>query len=403
MVHKTDRTFAGRSMSMETGRLARQAHGSALLRFGDTMVLAAVTVSDNTSSLPFFPMTVEYREKTYAAGKFPGGFIKREGRPSDDEILACRLIDRTLRPLFPDGFKNEVQVFIYVLSADQENDADVIGLTAASLALSISKVPWNGPVAGVRVGRVDGEWIINPTFAELENSDIDLIAAGDKDNLMMVEGGALELPEADISEALLQAHKAVGELAEMQGEIIAKASQPKMEWESQACPADISSRVEEVVGGRLLEAINGKDKEGRAEAVNALREEVKQLFAEEDPDSTKQVSSAFYALEKRAMRTQVIEKGERVDGRALDTVRPIACETGLLPRTHGSALFTRGQTQALVSTTLGSIKDEHVLTALTCQQKPPKVSSSTTTSHPSRRARRVPYVVSLAERLVMGR
>ncbi len=372
MVHKTNRTFAGRPLSIETGRLARQAAGSVLLQFGDTMVLAAVTVGDKPSHLPFFPMTVEYREKTYAAGKFPGGFIKREGRPSDGEILSCRLIDRTLRPLFPAGFKNEVQVFIYVLSADQENGADVIGLTAACLALSISKIPWDGPVAGVRVGRVDGKWIVNPTFADLENSDIDLVAAGDADNIMMVEGGALELAEADISEALVEAQKGIGELVEMQGEIIAKASQPVMEWESQECPADISSRVEDVVGGRLLEAINGANKEGRAEAVNALREEVKGLFAEEDPDSTKHVSAAFYALEKSAMRAQVVEKGERVDGRDLETVRPIDCETGILPRTHGSALFTRGQTQALVSITLGSIRDEQRIDSIDLPQETTK-------------------------------
>jgi polyribonucleotide nucleotidyltransferase len=345
-------------MSMETGKLARQAAGSALVQFGETMVLAAVTVSDSVSHLPFFPMTVEYREKTYAAGKFPGGFIKREGRPSDEEILAARLIDRTLRPLFPDGFKNEVQVFVYVLSADQENDADVIGLTAASLAMAVSNVPWGGPVAAVRVARVDGEWIINPTFQDLANSDLDLVAAGDADNLMMVEGGALELSEDEIAEALQAAQKAISELVSMEGEIISKAAVPKMEWRSEGTPAEISSRVEEVVGGRLAEAITGPDKSGRATAVAALRNEVVALFAEEDPEASRFVSSAFSALEKKAMRAQILERGERVDGRDLDTVRPIECETGILPRTHGSALFTRGQTQALVSTTLGSIRDE---------------------------------------------
>jgi polyribonucleotide nucleotidyltransferase len=192
MAYRIERSFAGRPYMLETGRMAKQAAGSALVRHGDTMVLAAVTVSDRQSHLPFFPLTVEYREKTYAAGKFPGGFYKREGRPSDEEILACRLIDRSIRPLFPEGFKNEVQVFLYVVSADQENDADVLGLTAASLALSVSNVPWSGPIAGVRVGRVDGEWVLNPTFAQLESSDIDMVVAGSADSLAMVEGGALE-------------------------------------------------------------------------------------------------------------------------------------------------------------------------------------------------------------------
>ena len=198
MVHEVKRTLAGRPLHMQTGRLAKQAAGSALVRFGDTVVLAAVTVSDSVSHLPFFPLTVEYREKTYAAGKFPGGFIKREGRPSEEEILAARQIDRSIRPLFPKGFQNETHVFVYVVSADQENDADTVGLIAASLALSVSCVPWNGPVAAVRMGRVDKEWIVNPVFSQLDESDVDLVVAGRKGSVMMVEGGALELSEAGL-------------------------------------------------------------------------------------------------------------------------------------------------------------------------------------------------------------
>ncbi len=198
MVTEVKRTFAGRVLHMETGRLAKQAAGSALVQFGDTVVLAAVSVSDTVSHLPFFPLTVEDREKWYAAGKFPGGFIKREGRPSDQEILAARQIDRTLRPLFPKGFKNETQVFVYVLSADQENDADTVGLTAASLALSLSKVPWDGPVAAVRMGRVDGDWVVNPTFDQLDESDLDLVVAGRRGSIMMVEGGAVGMSESDM-------------------------------------------------------------------------------------------------------------------------------------------------------------------------------------------------------------
>jgi len=358
MLHHIKRTFAGRPLQMETGRLARQAAGSALVQFGDTMVLAAITVSDSVSRLPFFPMTVEYREKTYAAGKFPGGFIKREGRPSDEEILAARLIDRTLRPLFPKGFQNEVQVFVYVVSADQENDADIVGLNAASLALSLSKVPWAGPVAGVRVGRVDGEWIVNPTFEQLEQSDLDLVAAGSADSLMMVEGGALEISEDHVSEALAVAQKANSELLGYAREIIDAASVPKMEWTPEEVPAEIVARVREVAEGRIADALKGADKAARGQAVSGLRKVVMDELADEFPDSGKQISSAFGSLEKTAMRSQVLTTGERVDGRDFVTVRPITIETGMLPRAHGSALFTRGQTQALVSTTLGSVRDE---------------------------------------------
>src|SRR6185436_17462725 len=219
MVQHLERSFAGRQLRLEAGRLAKQAAGSALIQFGETVVLAAITASDTPSTLPFFPMTVEYREKTYAAGKIPGGFLKREGRPSDDEILAARLIDRSLRPLFPEGFKKEVQIFVYVLSADQENDADVLGITAASLALARSRIPWNGPIAGVRVGRIEGKWALNPTFAQLELSDMDIVVAGHADSIMMVEGGALEIGEEDIVEALSAAQDGLRELIDAQREI----------------------------------------------------------------------------------------------------------------------------------------------------------------------------------------
>ncbi len=212
MVKTVERLFAGREYRMETGRLAKQAAGCAVVQHGDTMVLAAVLIADKETHLPFFPMIVEYREKTHAAGRIPGGFFKREGRPSSDEILAGRLIDRALRPLFPKGFKNEVQVFVYVISADQENDADVLGLTAASLALGLSKAPWDGPVAAVRVGRVDGEWVLNPTFQALESSDVDFVVAGQADSIMMVEGGALEIAEEDVTSALEFAQTGVAEL-----------------------------------------------------------------------------------------------------------------------------------------------------------------------------------------------
>src|SRR5919199_1704588 len=215
--------LAGRPLILETGRLARQAAGSALVRFGDTMVLAAVTVSPNISSLPFFPLTVEYREKTYAAGKIPGGFLKREGRPSDKEILASRLIDRSIRPLFPEGFKNEVQVFVTVLSADQENDADILGVVAASTALSLSGVPWNGPLAGVPLGRGEGDWILKPTVQALEFSTIDLVVSGSTDSIVMVEGGALEISEGEMLEALKVAQRGIRDVIKLEQQVIAKA------------------------------------------------------------------------------------------------------------------------------------------------------------------------------------
>src|SRR5438034_7443489 len=227
MVKHVERTFAGRPLKLEAGRLAKQAAGSCLLQFGETVVLATVTVSDNVSTLPFFPLSVEYREKSYAAGKIPGGFLKREGRPSDEEILSARVIDRTIRLLFPDGFKNEVQVYVYVLSADQENDADVLGVTAASAALEMSKVPRNGPLAAVRMGRVEGAWILNPTFQQLEFSDVDMVVSGSGDSSVMVEGGALELTEPETGKGRELGHRAIRELLDAAGGLVADVGQPK--------------------------------------------------------------------------------------------------------------------------------------------------------------------------------
>jgi polyribonucleotide nucleotidyltransferase len=343
---------------METGRLAKQAAGSAVVQFGETMVLAAVTVSDSESSLPFFPLTVEYREKSYAAGKIPGGFFKREGRPTEEEILAARLIDRSLRPLFPKGFKNEVQVFVYVLSADQENDADVLGITAASLALSLSRVPWNGPVAGVRVGRVEGEWVVNPTFQQLEFSDLDLVLSGHADSIAMVEGGALEIGEQDIADALAFGQQGIAEQVAMQDEIVAKLGAPKLEWTKTEPLAEVVSRVQELAKGRLEEALGLAEKTERIQALATVRQDIAEMLAEEFPESGQDIRKLLDELEASTMRQQVLEQGERVDGRDLDTVRPISCDVGLLPRAHGSALFTRGQTQGLVSTTLGTVSDE---------------------------------------------
>ncbi|HEV8305436.1 MAG TPA: polyribonucleotide nucleotidyltransferase [Gemmatimonadales bacterium] len=372
MVKHVERNFAGRTLKLEAGRLAKQAAGSCLVQYGETVVLAAVTISDNIANLPYFPLTVEYREKAYAAGKIPGGFLKREGRPSDEEILSARVIDRSIRPLFPEGFKNEIQVFIYVLSADQENDADVLGVTAASAALTMSRAPWNGPIAAVRVGRVEGAWILNPTFQQLEFSDVDLIVSGSRDSIVMVEGGALELTEAEIVKALEVGHKGIRELLDAAEELTAEMRQPKMEWTKTEPPADLVARVKALAEPRIAEALNLPEKAERAQALGALKATIQEQLAAEFPDNGKDIAHVIEEIEYETMREQVLTAGERVDGRGLDTVRSIACEVGWLPRTHGSALFTRGQTQALVSVTLGTTRDEQRIDSIDVAQETTK-------------------------------
>jgi polyribonucleotide nucleotidyltransferase len=357
MMQRVEREFAGRRLIIETGRMAKQAAGSAVVQYGDTVVLAAVSVSDSLSPLPFFPLTVEYRERSYAAGKIPGGFIKREGRPHDDEILSARIIDRSIRPLFPEGFKNEVQVFVYVLSADQENDADVPALLATSFALNSSKIPFLGPIAGARIGRLQDKWVINPTFQQLEFSDMDIIVAGSKDSIVMVEGGALEVGEDDMIEGLALAHRAIQELVAIQEELLPKVSVPKMPWEKVQHPPELVARVKELTEGKIAEAINRPEKHERIDAVELVKREVQEALTTEFPDNAKDIADLVGEQEYHALRRQVLERGERVDGRKPNEVRPISIQTGILPRAHGSALFTRGQTQALVAVTLGTQND----------------------------------------------
>src|SRR6266700_1606036 len=337
MVKHVERNFAGRTLKLEAGRLAKQAAGSCLVQFGETVVLAAVTVSDNVSTLPFFPLTVEYREKAYAAGKIPGGFLKREGRPQDEE-----------------------------------NDADVLGLTAASAALTMSQVPWNGPIAAVRVGRVEGAWILNPTFQQLEFSDVDMVVSGSKDSIVMVEGGALELTEAEIVKCLEVAHKGIRELLDAANELVADMRQPKMEWTKVEPPADLVARVKQLAEARVSEALNLPEKSERAQALAALKATIHEELAAEFAENVKDVANVIEEIEYHTMRNQVLTHGERVDGRDLDTVRPISCEVGMLPRTHGSALFTRGQTQALVSVTLGTTRDEQRIDSIDVAQETTK-------------------------------
>ena len=364
MMQRKEKTFAGRKLVFEMGRMAKQAAGSAVVQFGDTMIIAAVTVSDKESNLPFFPLTVEYKEKTYAAGKIPGGFIKREGRPHDNEILSCRIIDRSIRPLFPEGFKNEVQVFLYVISADQENDADVLGLVATSLALNASKTPFAHPIAGVRVGRIQGKWVLNPTFQQLEYSDLELIVAGSMDSIVMVEGGALEVSEADVIEALQIAHKGIKELIAMQQEMLDEQRAPKMTWTKAEPAADLVKKVKAAAEPKISAAINQKDKAARVAAVETAKKELAAALLVDFPDNGKDISAILGDVEYNTLRAQVLDTGKRVDGRAPTEVRAITIDNGLLPRAHGSSLFTRGQTQALVSTTLGTASDAQRLDSI---------------------------------------
>src|SRR5919202_4636729 len=356
-LQRLERVFAGRLLVIESGRMAKQAAGSAMVQFGETVVIAAVTVSDNVSPLPFFPLTVEYREKSYAAGKIPGGFIKGEDRPQDDEILSARIIDRSIRPLFPEGFKNEVQVFVYVISADQENDADVPALPATSFALNVSRIPFLAPIAGVRIGRLQDKWVINPTFQQLEYSDMDVIVAGSRDSIVMVEGGALEVSEEDVVDGLSIAHKAIQELVAVQEELLATTRVEKMQWVKAEHPEELVARVKELAEGKISEAINRKEKHERIDAVDLVKKEVADALTADFPDNPKDIAELVGDVEYHSLRLQVLDRQERVDGRRLDEVRPITIETSLLPRAHGSALFTRGQTQAMVAVTLGTAQD----------------------------------------------
>ena len=361
MTKRIERQFAGRTLRLEIGHMAKLAAGSCLVQYGDTVILCAATVQDNPTHLPFFPLTIEYREKSYAAGKIPGGFFKREGQPGEKEILAARLTDRPLRPLFPEGFMHETQVACFIISADQENDADVLALLGASVALNMSKVPFNTPVASVRVGRIRGNWILNPTFQQLEYSDLDIVVAGSEDAILMVEGGAVEIAEAEVLEALKAAHGGIRELIGIQKELLEGHTVPDMPWTPIKPDEQLASRVEALAESRVAEALALPDKLERQLAMAAVREDVMNTLLQEEEgwrEHEGQVGTVLRSIEKKSMRRTILEKGERADGRGVDQVRPISCEIGVLPRTHGSALFTRGQTQALVASTLGTSSDE---------------------------------------------
>ncbi len=361
MIQRIERQFAGRTLSLEFGRMARLAQGSCLVQYGDTVVLCAATVQDNPSHLPFFPLTIEFQEKSYAAGKIPGGFFKREGRPSENAILSARLTDRPIRPLFPKGFQHETQVACFVLSTDQENSADTLAMLGTSVALNMSKIPFNTLVATVRIGRIKGTWVINPTFQQLEYSDLDILVAGTEDAILMVEGGAVEVQEADILEGLETAHEGIKELIGIQRELLEGHTVPDMDWSPIEPDQDLVAKVTEMAESRIDEALTLSDKAERNQAMAAVAEDVISRLIEEDEaysDHEKSVKEVLRTIEKRSMRRRILDRGERADGRGLEDVRSITSEVGVLPRVHGSALFTRGQTQALVATTLGTSRDE---------------------------------------------
>jgi polyribonucleotide nucleotidyltransferase len=366
MQHKVESEFHGRPFSIEVGRIARQASGSALVSYGETVVLATVVATRSArEGIDFFPLTVDYQEKTFAAGKIPGGFFKREGRPAEKEVLTSRLIDRPLRPRFPKGFRCETQVIATVLSADKENDSDVPALVAASAALEVSDVPFDGPIAAVRVGRRNGSLVINPTISELPECDLVLVVAGCRGGIIMVEGGGRMVPEDVVLEALYTGQDALVPLLDMQDELRQKLGRPKREVPPLP-PRDeaLWSRVESLARPRLEEALREKEKMPRYAALRRVTDEVLGALREDHPDQGKEIGGFIDDLKRDLVRGRILRESMRVDGRGLKDIRPISCEVQVLPRTHGSALFTRGETQALAVATLGTSSDEQKIDGL---------------------------------------
>ena len=362
MIHKLETTIGGRVMSIETGRVAEQAGGAVLVRYGDTVVLGTATASEGPrEGIDFFPLTVDVEERMYAAGKIPGGFIKREGRPTEHSILAARLTDRPIRPLFPKGYRNDVQVVITVLSADMENDSDVLGIVAASAALTISPIPFAGPVGAVRVGYIDGRIVINPIESDLTRSQLDLVVAGTADAVVMVEAGAKELPEETIVAAIEAGHQAIQALIQLQNQLQKMAGKPKQQFKALEPDAALGKAVADFVQPRFAKAVNAPTKQARDDGINAVRSQLLAELGPRHPDRNKEIVGFFDKELKAFVRSEILDKGIRPDGRGLKDIRPIWCEAGLLPRTHGSAIFTRGQTQVLSVVTLGTPGEEQVV------------------------------------------
>jgi len=361
--------FHGRPLTVETGRMARQAGGAALVQFSESVVLVTATaLATAREGIDFFPLTCDYQEKTFAAGKIPGGFFKREGRPAEKEILTSRLIDRPLRPLFPKGFNCETQVIATVLSHDRENDPDVLALLGASTALVLSDIPWNGPIAAVRIGRVGGRFVINPTTSQLASSDMNVIVAGSRDAIVMVEGGAHMVPEAVLLEALFTAHEALQPLIALQEGLQRLVGKAKRSVTPPAVDPELERQVREAALPSLRAALARSGKQERYDALDQARDEVVARLGAGTAERAKQVAGIFDHMKKDVVREAIVQQKRRLDGRGLADVRPITCEVEVLPRTHGSALFTRGETQALVVATLGTSSDEQKIDALIGEQ-----------------------------------
>ncbi|MGS2776897.1 polyribonucleotide nucleotidyltransferase [Robertmurraya sp. GLU-23] len=363
--------WAGRKLSVEIGQLAKQANGAVLVRYGDTAVLSTATASKEPKKLDFFPLTVNYEERLYAVGKIPGGFIKREGRPSEKAILASRLIDRPIRPLFADGFRNEVQVVSMVMSVDQDCSSEMAAMFGSSLALSVSDIPFEGPIAGVTVGRIDGQFVINPSVAETEKSDMHLVVAGTKDAINMVEAGAEEVPEETMLEAIMFGHEEIKRLIAFQEEIASEIGKEKTEVVLYQLDAELEAEIREICEADMIKAIQVQEKHAREDAIRAVKDTVIARYEEEEAadDDLKQVKQILDKMVKGEVRRLITEEKVRPDGRNPEEIRPLSSEVALLPRTHGSGLFTRGQTQALSICTLGALGDVQILDGLGIEEE----------------------------------
>ncbi|WP_413365580.1 polyribonucleotide nucleotidyltransferase [Lysinibacillus sp. 3P01SB] len=358
--------WAGRPLVIEVGQLAKQANGAAMVRYGETAVLATATMSKSPKPLDFFPLTVNYEERLYAAGKIPGGFIKREGRPSEQAVLTSRLIDRPIRPMFPDGFRNEVQVISMVMSNDQDCPSDMAAMFGSSLALAISDIPFDGPIAGVHVGYINGEFVVNPTVDQAGESTIHLTVAGNKDAINMVEAGALEVPEETMLEAIMFGHEEIKKLIALQEQIVAEVGKEKRPVELYELDAELTAAIKATSEAEMNEAIQTVDKQEREENITAVKTRVIETYEAEEADeeTLKQVKAILDKMVKDEVRRLITEDKVRPDGRKQDEIRPLSSEVGILPRTHGSGLFTRGQTQALSICTLGALGDVQIIDGL---------------------------------------
>lgn len=370
-MNRIEMELGGRPLVLETGRLAKQANGAVKVQYGDTVVLCTVTASKEPKDLDFFPLTVNYEERLYSVGKIPGGFIKREGRPSEKAILASRLIDRPIRPLFPEGFRNDIQIVDLVMSVDQDCSPEMAAMIGTSAALSISDVPFNGPIGGVVVGRIDGQFIINPTVEQEEKTDIHVTVAGTKDAIMMVEAEANEVPEEVMLEAIMFGHEEIRKIVDVIERFTELAGTAKMEVKLHAVDTDVNAAVRAFAQERLVEAIRIPEKHARQDAIDAINQEAVEHFEAqyiESPERMDDVKETLYDIVKEEVRRLITHEKVRPDGRKVDEIRPIECDTSLLPRTHGSGLFTRGQTQALSICTLGALGDVQILDGISLEE-----------------------------------